>query len=93
MEQPQHLLERGRFELAVLYRDAGRLDEARDLLDRIVADHPDGRRAPQALELLGRIADEVGEPTRAREFWERLLAQYPDYLFIDDVRDALRNLP
>jgi hypothetical protein len=34
-----------------------------------------------------------GRHEEARLAWERLLAQYPEYLFIDDVRDELRALP
>jgi tetratricopeptide (TPR) repeat protein len=93
MNEPQHLLERVRFELAMVYEEEGRTDEALDLLARIVADHPDGRQAPRALEASGRIRAAAGDAAQARNAWERLLAQYPDYLFIDDVRDALRTLP
>jgi len=93
MSEPQHLLEKARLELALLDEEDGRREEALALLARIVADHPDGRQAPRALEAEGRIHAAAGEDAAAREAWQRLLAQYPDYLFIDDVRDALRTLP
>lgn len=93
LEEPQHLLERARFELAVLYRDSGRTTDALAMLDTVVLDHPDGRYPARALELRGRILQGEGLGQEARLAWERLLAQYPEYLFIDDVRDELRALP
>jgi len=93
LEEPQHLLERGRYELAGLYADAGRLGEAVDQLDRILLDHPDGRFAAAGLaEGAGWLAA-AGRPSEAKDRLERLLAQYPTYLFIDDARDQLRSLP
>ncbi len=93
LEEPQHLLERGRFELANLYLDAGRIDEALERLDQVVNVHPDGRYPARALVLRGRILQDAGRSEEARSAWERLLAQYPEYLFLDDVRDELRALP
>jgi len=93
LEEPQHLLERGRFELAMMYLEAGRIDEALAGLDLIIRDHPNGRYPARALETKGRILQESGRGQEARLAWERLLAQYPEYLFIDDVRDELRALP
>jgi len=93
MAEPQHLLERGRFELARIHADEGQMELALALLDRVVADHPDGRVAPQALEYRGTLLMAAGRAEDAGRAWERLLAQYPNYLFIDDVRDALRALP
>ena len=93
LEEPQHLLERGRFELAVLYLGAGRTDEGLERLALVVSEHPNGRYPAQALELRGRILQDGARSEEARHAWERLLAQYPEYLFIDDVRDELRALP
>jgi tetratricopeptide (TPR) repeat protein len=93
MEADQFLLERGRFELAGLYHDAGRLPDALDQLQRIVLDHPGGRRAGAALAFSGEILSAAGDDTGAREAYERLLLQYPNYLFGDDVRERLRSLP
>jgi len=93
LEEPQHLLERGRFELANPYLDAGRIDEALERLDQVINVHPDGRYPARALVLRGRILQDAGRSDEARNAWERLLAQYPEYLFLDDVRDELRALP
>ncbi|MBK9775653.1 MAG: tetratricopeptide repeat protein [bacterium] len=91
--EPQHLLERGRFELAKALVAAGRRDEAATQLEAIVAQHPRGRFPGAALQMLGRLRLEDGRTDLAREAWERLLAQYPGFLFSDDVRDELRRLP
>ncbi len=93
LSAPQYLLERGRYELALLYLAAGRTGDALDQLTRIVGDHPDGRYPAQALALSGHISTEAGDPDTARDTYERLLIQYPDYLFSDDIRDEVRSLP
>ena len=93
LEEPQHLLERGRFELANLYLDGSRIDEALERLDQVINGHPDGRYPARALVLRGRILQDTGRTEEARNAWERLLSQYPGYLFLDDVRDELRALP
>ncbi len=92
-EEPQHLYEKALYELANVYADNGRTDEALDLLKRVVLEHPDGRYPGRALQMQGDLLADGGRGTAARGAWEQLLAQYPDYLFIDDVRDNLRALP
>ncbi len=91
--EPQHLLERGRWELAGALAGAGRDDEAIAQLEALVAAHPAGRFPGAALQLAGRLYQKTGRPDRARETWQRLLSQYPAFLFGDDVRDELRRLP
>jgi len=93
LQEPQHLLERGRFELAQEYRAQGDLQAALTQLEILCRDHPDGRYPAQALFLQGRWLHEAGRTSEAQQVWSQLLAQYPDFLFIDDVRDELRNLP
>ncbi|MCB1182499.1 tetratricopeptide repeat protein [bacterium] len=90
---PQHLYERAAFELADAYAAHGRDDEALALLQRLALEHPDGRYAARALQRRGELLQEAGRAAAARTVWEQLLAQYPDYLFIDDVREELRALP
>ncbi len=92
LSRPQHLLERGRFELAGLLHERGRDAEALAQCERILLDHPDGRYPAEALRLAGRIHAERGEAEQARRAWERLLVQYPDNLFIDEIREKLRDL-
>ncbi len=93
MEDPQHLLERARFELAAAYVDQGRRDDAIALLKVLVLEHPRGRFPAESLLMESRLQQEAGLDEDARQTLEMLLAQYPDYLFIDDVRDAVRSLP
>jgi tetratricopeptide (TPR) repeat protein len=93
LEEPQHLLEWARLELAELYRADGRTAAALEQLERIVLDHPDGRFAPEALARQGEILRAAGDDQAARAVLERLLLQYPDYLFSDDVRAELKGLP
>ena len=93
MEEPQHLLERARFELATAYAGQGRDDEAIALFKAVVLDHPRGRFPAQAMLMQSRLQQDAGKIDDARQTLEMLLAQYPDYLFIDDVQDAVRSLP
>jgi len=93
MSEPQHLYEKALFELAAAYAENGRSDEAVALLKRVALEHPDGRYPPRAMQLEGEVLQREGRRTAARSVWRQLLAQYPDYLFIDDVRDSLRTLP
>ena len=92
-EDKQHLLERGLLELARAEADAGLVESAVQHLTRIITEHPDGRYPGEALVLRSEFLERLGRPLDARNDLELLLAQYPDYLFIDDVRDQLRNLP
>jgi len=90
----QPLLERARWELAELEREAGRIDEALAELDRIVLDQPAGRLAAAALARRGEIlAADRHDTVAARREYERLLLQYPDYLFATEVRQRLKDLP
>ena len=93
MEEPQHLVERARFELANAYAEQGRLDEAILIFKTIVRDHPRGRFPAESLMFESGLQLELGQVDRAKETLQLLLAQYPDYLFIDDARDAVRSLP
>ncbi len=93
LQEKQHLLERGRFELAEAYLAAGMRAEALAAYGEVIRDHPDGRFPGRALVARARLLQGMGRQEEARLDLEQLLAQYPDYLFIDDVRDKLRNLP
>lgn len=93
LEEKQHLLERGRFELAMAYLENGRQEEALKGFSEVIAQHPDGRFPGLALVERSQLLRQMGRHEEARQDLELLLAQYPDYLFIDDARDQLRNLP
>ncbi len=91
--EPQHLLERGRWEFAHALVAADRRADALAQLDELVARHPGGRFPAAALQLKGQLLTEDGQFDLARDAWQRLLSQYPGFLFNDDVRDDLRRLP
>jgi len=93
MSAPQHLYEKVLFELALVYAEHERIQESLALLQRVVLEHPDGRYPGRALQLRGELLQAGGRGTAARSAWEQLLAQYPNYLFGDDVRDHLKTLP
>lgn len=94
LSMPQPLLERARYELAVLERKVGNPGAALEQLERIVGEQPAGRMAARALALRAEIlADDRLDTVAARREYERLLVQYPDYLFAGEVRQRLRDLP
>lgn len=93
LEEPQHLLERARYDLGQLLTNAGRFDEALTVWAELVGQHPEGRFAAASLSRRGDVLQSLGRLDDAHQVWEQLLAQYPDYLFIDDIRDRLRDLP
>jgi tetratricopeptide (TPR) repeat protein len=91
---PQPLLERARLELAQLELARGDHEAALAQLSRIVDEQPGGRLAPRALALRGEImTSRRDDVPAARREYERLLAQYPDYLFAGEIRERLRALP
>ncbi len=63
--------------LADLYRKAGRLEEALEILQAGLADHPE---YVSALVILGRCRLDGGEPAAAREAFARVLGLDPDNL-------------
>ncbi len=79
--------------MAGAYLAAGRRDQALVWLTEVIREHPDGRYPGPALVLRAQLLQDLGRADEARQDLELLLAQYPDYLFIDDVRDELRDLP
>ncbi len=93
LEEDQHLLERGRMELARLLAEEGQYPAAITELQQIFKLHPRGRFPGESLALQGELYLAMGKTAKAGEVWQQLLVQYPDYLFIDDVRDQLRSLP
>ena len=93
LDEPQHLLERARFQLAGLYEGSGRPHEAIDRYAQLAKAHPDGRLAAESMDRQGQLLLELDRHEAARKVWGQLLAQYPTYLFIDGVRDHLRALP
>ena len=93
LEEKQHVLERARFELAALYEAQGRTEEALATWTDLTAKHPSGRFPATALARRGQLLLNLGRTAEAQQVLEQLLSQYPDYLFIADVRDQLRNLP
>jgi tetratricopeptide (TPR) repeat protein len=90
-EEPQHLLERGKFELGELFASLDRDSEALAIFNRVVGEHPEGRYAARSLVRRGQLLAGQDRYPDARQQLELLLAQYPDYLFVDDVRDMLRG--
>jgi len=80
------------FELARLYDQADSTATALQSYEALVTRHPEHRLAPRALEAMGDLQlQKLGLPDQAAAMYERILLEYPDDLFQDDVRQKLLN--
>jgi tetratricopeptide (TPR) repeat protein len=80
------------FDLAQLYGQADSTEAALRTYEALVAQHPEHRLAPRALEATGDLQmQKLGLPDQAAATYERILLEYPDDLFQDDVRQKLLN--
>jgi tetratricopeptide (TPR) repeat protein len=78
------------YQLANDYRDSGDTAQALEKYGELVQEHPQHRLAPRALEAIGDLQREkLGHPELAVQSYERILMEYPDDLFLDDVREKL----
>jgi len=78
---------------ALLLLDMGLTPRAENDLERITNDYSGGYHASRALELLGDIALDKGDPTAAIEFYNRILVEYPDAVNLESVRAKIRSMP
>ena len=78
---------------ALIRGRTGRHEEALADLEALMARYPDSRLCAQALRRIGEIYEhDVKDLPAARQAYERLLSEYPDYLFLNEVRRTLRAL-
>ena len=62
-------------------------------LERIAKDYPDGYHAARAVELLGDLARSDGDLILATQYYNRILADFPDAVNIERVRGKLKIIP
>ncbi|HHS50902.1 MAG TPA: tetratricopeptide repeat protein [candidate division Zixibacteria bacterium] len=62
-------------------------------LNSIAELFPEGYHASQAIEKLGDLALEDGDPTVAVRYYNRILADYKNAVNLERVRDKLRRIP
>ena len=55
----------------------GEYEQAVVEFNRVLDRYPHEAKAPDALLKVGLAYEQLGQPDRARVFWERLTAQYP----------------
>ena len=78
---------------ALINRRMGRYQEALADLETLMTRYPDSRFCAPALRQMGEIYQhDVKDLPAARQAYERLLNEYPDYLFLNEVRRTLRAL-
>ena len=73
--RPDDEMTEGRsFNLVSALMHAGKLMEARSMMENVLRAHPDLRNEPPTFEILGRIAARLGDTTTARSYMDRLRA-------------------
>jgi serine/threonine protein kinase/tetratricopeptide (TPR) repeat protein len=73
--RPDDEMTEGRsFNLVSALIHAGRLAEAKSLMEKVLRAHPNFRNEPTTFEILGRIAARLGDTTTARSYMDRLRA-------------------
>jgi soluble lytic murein transglycosylase len=70
----------------------GRTDEARKGFENQIALYPDSNEVPAALYWRARIAEEDGDPTMARTFYQKLSARFRNYYYAELGRQRLKSL-
>lgn len=72
---------------------AGEFDQALVTYRTLLEDYPDHRLAPVAMQGMAEIyLDGLDDPKKALFEYEMILSRYPDYLFLDEVRERVRIL-
>lgn len=74
----------------VFASEEARRQRAAELFEEVR--HGSGHAADVALVYLGRLADEEGDPARARELWQEFLDADPEHLLSGSVRVSLMAL-
>lgn len=76
---------------ACRYSD-NRLGEAMGLLTKLLRDHPDSRKVPDALMVMARAEADLKRPKEATETLKRLIKDYPDAAVIAEAKSKLKSL-
>ena len=83
---------RSRLDLARFHREQGASEAALATLQRLVTVDPASRYVPAAIELEGRVHEDLGNPSAAMAAYESLLLDHEGYVYLDRVRDRIRAL-
>lgn len=69
-----------------------RLNEARDVFSRLLAEHPQDPKAPDAMLKLGVVYNQMGDRGKATETWREIATRYPEAVSVNNLaRDYLNN--
>jgi TolA-binding protein len=74
---------------AMELKASGQPDEAAELFQRLVEEHPDSDYAPSALVVWGEVAETKENPVLAMELYRRLLKDYPEHRLARSTRTRL----
>ncbi len=74
---------------AMELKASGKPDEATELFQRLVEEHPDSDYAPSALVVWGEVAETKENPELAMELYRRLLEEYPEHRLARSTRTRL----
>lgn len=81
------------FRAADLSAKTGDIHSAIQLYEKLVQEYPGNKRTPLAIFLQGFIYEnQAKDPMRAKPYYEKFLAAYPDHAMAADVSFSLDNL-
>ena len=78
-------------EISVNYLDA---EKTIEIGNQLIENYPEFEKTPVGMFILGSFVyeDKLHDLDKAREMYERILAEYPDSEFVPSVEASLRNL-
>ena len=69
------------------------INQALDFYKKIIAEYPDGKRAPESLFMLGFIyANDLKKYDQAKKYYTEFIQKYPKHELADDAQYELKNL-
>jgi ABC-type branched-subunit amino acid transport system substrate-binding protein len=80
---------KNQIESAIKLKEAGKLEPAIELLQKLVADLPQSVQVPQAYLLVGQMLAELKNHDEAGGYYRRLLEEYPESALIPQARLGL----
>ncbi len=69
------------------------INQALDYYKKLLAEYPDGRRAPESLFMLGFInANDLKKYDEARKYYTEFIKKYPKHELADDAQYELKTM-
>jgi tetratricopeptide (TPR) repeat protein len=88
-----NLSDKAQFEKAEIYRKKKKFSTSLDVFEELIAKYPQSFYCAKAEKLIGDIYNyDLKDRTKAIQAYEKVLRDYPRSLFVDEVREKLKEL-